>query len=527
MRLYIWENKGRALGLSKIIKTKTSRARLLSILVSVKAYNYLKINGLETGMNQFSSFVDNHLKQGYWQINLHIDTIEVSSYFYHLLGIPTGSGSESLLWFLDKLKTDSRNDIFTSINSSNYKDLNARIEVETLNGFEFFTLIGARSSTDSLLWEGILVKGVIVQATSVENSIDKEWEASEKETLINSTSDMMWSFDKKFKFITANAAFQDSYFARFNTKITRGDYLIPKRDFSKEEIKYWIMQYSRTLEGEVFQDELYEKSSGRWVLLTFYPIIKMGNIVGGVCVAKNITESKNDFFLREDLISRLQKQNDNLVKFSYIIMHDLRSPVRNILKIFDFLSQNTLDFELFSSIKNQAIHLNTTLERLIEAMLARNSNDSIQIVSFDHVLSLTINSISETIKDSNALIHSNFEAAPTVYFNESGLESIFLNLLTNAIKYSQEGVQPIISLRSFYNNEGCIQVQIKDNGIGIDLEKFGDKIFIIKQSFHNKPDSKGVGLYLVKQQLLSQGGDIHVTSNVGEGSTFTITFKKQ
>ncbi|UPT72353.1 MAG: ATP-binding protein [Flavobacterium sp. JAD_PAG50586_2] len=68
-------------------------------------------------------------------------------------------------------------------------------------------------------------------------------------------------------------------------------------------------------------------------------------------------------------------------------------------------------------------------------------------------------------------------------------------------------------------------ITFKDNGIGIDLDKNKDKIFGLYQRFHNYPDSKGLGLYLVKSQVESMNGTISVASTVGKGTTFTITFK--
>jgi signal transduction histidine kinase len=65
----------------------------------------------------------------------------------------------------------------------------------------------------------------------------------------------------------------------------------------------------------------------------------------------------------------------------------------------------------------------------------------------------------------------------------------------------------------------------KDNGIGIDLVRNKDKIFGLYQRFHNHPDSKGLGLYLVKSQVEAMGGTITVSSVVDKGTTFTITFK--
>ena len=110
--------------------------------------------------------------------------------------------------------------------------------------------------------------------------------------------------------------------------------------------------------------------------------------------------------------------------------------------------------------------------------------------------------------------------------NKSYLESIFLNLMTNSIKYRSTTTQLKITISSKIENDELI-ISFKDNGIGIDLEKNKDKIFGLYQRFHNHPDSKGLGLYLVKSQVESMGGTITVDSKVGKGTTFTLNFKKQ
>ena len=107
--------------------------------------------------------------------------------------------------------------------------------------------------------------------------------------------------------------------------------------------------------------------------------------------------------------------------------------------------------------------------------------------------------------------------------NKSYLESIFLNLLTNSIKYKSPDKQLKITITSKTINDKVI-LYFKDNGIGIDLDRNKHKIFGLYQRFHNHPDSKGLGLYLVKSQVETMGGTIEVSSKVGKGTTFTITF---
>ena len=96
--------------------------------------------------------------------------------------------------------------------------------------------------------------------------------------------------------------------------------------------------------------------------------------------------------------------------------------------------------------------------------------------------------------------------------------------MTNAINYREPSRQLRITIATKVEDNKLFMT-FKDNGIGIDLEKNNDKIFGLYQRFHNYPESKGLGLYLVKSQVESMGGTISVESNVGKGTTFTIVFK--
>jgi signal transduction histidine kinase len=101
-----------------------------------------------------------------------------------------------------------------------------------------------------------------------------------------------------------------------------------------------------------------------------------------------------------------------------------------------------------------------------------------------------------------------------------------LNLLTNAIKYKSENRKLKITINA-NEVDDTVYLIFKDNGIGIDLERNRDKVFGLYQRFHNYPDSKGLGLYLVKSQVETMGGTISIESEVNKGTTFTLTFKNK
>jgi signal transduction histidine kinase len=112
---------------------------------------------------------------------------------------------------------------------------------------------------------------------------------------------------------------------------------------------------------------------------------------------------------------------------------------------------------------------------------------------------------------------------PIISYPKIYLESILHNLIGNAIKYSRPGVRPFLRIRTFLE-EGKTVLEVQDNGLGIDLEKYGSQVFKLKKIFHKGFDSKGVGLFITKTQIETFGGEITVKSTPGEGSTFTVIF---
>ena len=175
--------------------------------------------------------------------------------------------------------------------------------------------------------------------------------------------------------------------------------------------------------------------------------------------------------------------------------------------------------------RSKSTHLlNETINDLVKVIIIKD-NPSIQKekVLIKDVFENVFNQLSFLISVHKPILKIDLEDVTILDINKSYLESIFLNLLTNAIKYRDTNRQLRVNITTKVIDDKLI-ITFKDNGIGIDLEKNKDKIFGLYQRFHNYPDSKGLGLYLVKSQVESMGGTISVASNVGKGTTFTIIF---
>jgi signal transduction histidine kinase len=141
-------------------------------------------------------------------------------------------------------------------------------------------------------------------------------------------------------------------------------------------------------------------------------------------------------------------------------------------------------------------------------------------------LERVVTSIQTTIDEFEVEIQTDFSATRVVEFNHNYFESILLNLLTNAVKYRSPDRKPVIKISTEVIEDDGVKLYFSDNGLGIDLERYGDRIFGLYQRFHDHADSKGLGLYIVNSQVRAMGGTIELESEVNKGTTFIITFKK-
>jgi PAS domain S-box-containing protein len=227
-----------------------------------------------------------------------------------------------------------------------------------------------------------------------------------------------------------------------------------------------------------------------------------------------------------DIIS---EQNNRLLNFAHIVSHNLRSHTGNFKMLLNIIdsddNQETRD-ECFNHLKTTSQALSDTIEHLKElvdihsTIIHKKENLNLSIY-----LNRTLNVLNNEIKDNKVEIINDIDKNATINFNPAYLESILLNITTNAIKYSHPDRNPIINY-SFIIENNKQMLLIRDNGLGINLEKYGEKLFGMYKTFHKNTNARGIGLFITKNQIESMGGTIEVESKVNVGSTFKIKFNE-
>lgn len=254
-------------------------------------------------------------------------------------------------------------------------------------------------------------------------------------------------------------------------------------------------------------------------------------------------EGKPAFFISQlaDITAQRQLQTEverknaeleaHIVKineFNRIVAHNLRGPASTLINMADFLEKNRNEEDrefLLSKVKDTSMLIIHTLNDLKDLLEIQISQEELSTAyPFKDALHNCLQMLEGEMKGSDALVNVQFDVEE-VCFPKAYLDSVFYNLLSNALKYRHMGKAPVIDIGTAAVN-GHVVLTVKDNGIGIDMQKHGQDIFKYKKVFHKGYESNGVGLFLTRSQLEANNGKIEVESAVDQGTIFRVYFEK-
>lgn len=250
------------------------------------------------------------------------------------------------------------------------------------------------------------------------------------------------------------------------------------------------------------------------------------SVIGIRGVFTSINRFVNEGEMAKKRLRIIRSQNERLLHFAHIVSHNIRSHASNLqltLETFDVLENSQDTSVAFNYIKDISKSLNRTLEDLNKVVTVHTQRKAKEKLSFEDVFTLVLNKYQNQLDDINVTLNYDFSNHPTIYYVPSFLESIFDNLISNAIKYRSDNRLLMIDVYlKIKNNKPVLYVE--DNGIGIDMKRHKKKIFKMYSTFHENFDSTGVGLFIVKNQVESLDGTIKVKSELNKGSKFIISF---
>ncbi|MCF0055985.1 ATP-binding protein [Dyadobacter sp. CY356] len=307
----------------------------------------------------------------------------------------------------------------------------------------------------------------------------------------------------------------------------------------EESLSHFIKPHQQILRKTL--EDAYEKGIGwdlelqlvtpdqskKWVRYYGKPLFDQnGDLIKMRGVIMDIDKYKINELALSKSVDLMARQNTQLKNFTHILSHNLRNHSSNISMLTDIVDEKSLDdnnAEIFQKIKRVSFNLNETLNDLSNVIKIRESYLPGQELSFTATAEKVLNALDTGLKESNAVVNMNFEV-DKILFPGIYLESIIMNLISNGIKYKKEKEDLHIELKTYLDKNQITIFEYTDNGLGIDLTLHGEKIFGLYKTFHHHKNANGVGLFLIKNQIESQGGKITVESKPNKGTKFKITF---
>ena len=254
-----------------------------------------------------------------------------------------------------------------------------------------------------------------------------------------------------------------------------------------------------------------------------------GNISHFIIQFLDITERIESQKKLEALVDVTKSQNESLTNFAHIVSHNLRSHSTNMGMLTKFLNEENVDGEvknIHEMIISASQSLSETIAHLNDVVQVKTGAlEKLQSVSVLTTMEQITKSINGLLEEQNAQLHIDIPKSHFVNAVPAYLESIFLNILTNALKYSSKKRTPIIKIKSNIEKSHIV-ISFSDNGQGINMKRHGDKIFGMYKTFHKHKDAKGIGLFITKNQIESMSGKISVKSEVDKGTTMFIKLKQ-
>lgn len=472
-----------------------------------------------------------------WDWKIQEDSFSWNKGIESVFGYRENEVGDSSKWWFDKIHPEDS--IKMSIKLYSF------IEQKTENWQDQYRFKCANNSYKYVLDRGFLLKdenGKAIRMIGAIQDITKQKEEEQRlkllETVITQSKDSIIitetdSIDGKIpNIIYVNPAFSIMSGYESDDIIGKSPDIFNSPNSDINELEKLLAAIKNKEECFIETISLTKNKEEYWVRFSMIPIYNSDNELSHwISIQRDITEEKKQEKEKEQLIRELTQNNKDLKQFSYITSHNLRAPLSNLTGLLNLLEDIPIENQELKEILNgfnKSTHLlNDTINDLVKVIIIKD-NPSIQkeAISIKEIFENVFSQLNFQIELYKPIIKLNFENVSIININKAYIESILLNLLTNAIKYKSENRKLKITITASEIDDTVV-LTFKDNGIGIDLVRNRDKIFGLYQRFHNYPDSKGLGLYLVKSQVETMGGTISIESEVNKGTTFTLTFKNK
>ena len=376
-------------------------------------------------------------------------------------------------------------------------------------------------------YKGSLAMVTDITRRKLDEELLKKSEANLR-TIFENTDTAYVLFNDDLNIVSFNALAQEFSEEQNKKSLILGTSI--REYFSAERWVFVQMTLQKVIEeGSADYEITYTKKDGtvkwhnvRWLLVKTNDDHKHGFILANT----DITGAKMAALEREKITADLIQHNKNLEQFTYIISHNLRAPVANILGLTGLLKEEDIDTDEKNHIIERVSASIKNVDDIIKDLnlilqVRKPVNEIKELIYFSSLMDCVRTSVYDIEVNDNIQFNCCFDEVDSIFTIRTYLYSIFYNLTSNSIKYRRNGISPVITVISRIVNNN-IEISFKDNGKGIDLHKNSSQLFGLYKRFDTSVEGKGMGLYMVQTQVEALGGTISVNSVVGEGTEFII-----
>ncbi|WP_405413512.1 PAS domain-containing protein [Maribacter sp. Asnod1-A12] len=474
-------------------------------------------------------------KIGRWEYNIFDNQLLWCSTTKDIHGVPsdfTPSVENALLYYKEG---HSRNTISMALFEAQNKGKswsNLKLQITTANNQEKWVMTSGKP---------IYNKGKIAGLIGTFQDIDDQVEANNKtinnekllRTLIDNLPVNVYIKDTESRKVLINKAECEYIGANDPNEI------IGKNDFdlysfddalkSREE----DLRVMKTLRPVIGKETIKTNFNGKETsfLSSKIPLLNNKGVAYGIVgISLDITALKEKEKELRNIINIASVQNKKLLNFAHIVSHNLRSHSANFSMLLNFLESEKDEDEKSKIMEMLTTASNSLLETLdnLNEVVSINTNTNIEIkeINLNEKATIANNNLSAFLSNHNTILENNIPKNFNVKSVPTYLENILTNFITNAVKYRDSKKDSHVILSAEKKGDYSI-LTIADNGLGIDLKKYGKKLFGMYKTFHDHKDARGIGLYLTKNQIDAMNGKVEVKSKVGKGTEFKIFFNEK
>ena len=471
--------------------------------------------------------VIDHINIGIWEFNINTKDVKWSAGFYTVLGYKPAEIECSYNFFLEQLLYHQDKPAFLKSIHTRVPDQENSVHIRLLtktSGYQWF-----ESTTNK--WEdknGPKFTGTLIninkERLSALHSAQNDFFSNETGAIARVSG---FEIDVHSMSLSLSKEAFDIY--ELNDQLTLSieeavSFFEPQHRLLINDAIDKAIKYCKPFDTELLFRTA--KNNVIWVKAKGVPVIDdYGKCIKIRGILQDVDQVKKKSLALQSSVNLLNDQNRRLQNFAYIVSHNLRSHTGNLqfmVNLFEESDSPDDRSEVFAHIKSISGSLLTTIEHLNEIVKINTEIEKERkTLEFEDVFKSVVSALQSNIESTDAKIEYDFTKCPVISYVSAYLESIFQNLLTNSLKYRHPDRPPVISCRTSKDQDHIYMI-FQDNGIGIDMERYGDKVFGMYKTFHQNPDAKGIGLFITRNQVESLGGTIKIESTVDVGTKFTI-----